>query len=312
MEFDYNHIDDHHKAVLCAFCLSPELISRGCHQSNLPTNAKKASSATLSSGSVLSNQLSGLVVGLGGGSIGMSLQRYLPSARLTIVELDPDMENIAANYFGFKKTSKTNVVVAEGMQYISTLLETNSTNSNLAKLTLQATEVPAVEDATELKSKQLQDFIFIDVDSKDPALALSAPPAAFITVESLRAMLKIIRPGGLLALNVVARGGPRLIMQLVETLKRAGQPTNVDDIAETYRYFTIDASEDSVNVVVVVVKELPIVVAATATAAATTTAGAGASGKKSNTKSATTVVSSDARIRILRESAIENWVQVNN
>ena len=46
------------------------------------------------------------------------------------------------------------------------------------------------------------DFIFIDVDSKDPSLAMSAPPPNFITPVALRAMHDLLRPGGMLALNV--------------------------------------------------------------------------------------------------------------
>jgi hypothetical protein len=58
--------------------------------------------------------------------------------------------------------------------------------------------------ASLLASPQL-DVLFIDADSKDTTLGISAPPAVFLTLSALVKMYAILKPGGGLYINVVAR-----------------------------------------------------------------------------------------------------------
>ena len=40
------------------------------------------------------------------------------------------------------------------------------------------------------------DYIFLDVDSKDPSLGLSAPPSSFLTPTALEDIYSLLEPGG--------------------------------------------------------------------------------------------------------------------
>ena len=63
-----------------------------------------------------------LVIGLGGGTIPKLVQRLYPNAKLTIVELDPAMLNVAQDYFGFKVNQNTDVVIKDGRVFSKTAL----------------------------------------------------------------------------------------------------------------------------------------------------------------------------------------------
>ncbi|KAJ1437186.1 hypothetical protein B484DRAFT_445320 [Ochromonadaceae sp. CCMP2298] len=60
--------------------------------------------------------------------------------------------------------------------------------------------------------------IFIDADCKDSTLGISAPPPAFLTIETLLKVRTILSPGGAIYFNVVARSKP-LLDSLVCKLK---------------------------------------------------------------------------------------------
>lgn len=79
LEFDYGYLDDHHRAVLSALVLSPDIISLGSSSSGSSNNNTNNSSN--SSSSPLRIPF-GLVVGLGGGAMPMCMQRYLPGIHM--------------------------------------------------------------------------------------------------------------------------------------------------------------------------------------------------------------------------------------
>lgn len=214
LEFDYSYLDDHHKSVLVSCLLAPHIIINAAKvTANL--NEKKQvmrelersiSGLKLSSSGCEERAVVGLVVGLGGGAMPMVLQRYLPGLKLYVCELDGEMEAVATKHFGFKCSSKCSVIINEGMQLIHSLA------SSLAS----SPEGAALEPAAPI-TEQL-DFMFIDVDSKDPSLGMSAPPQSFVTAEALSSMYKVLRPGGLLVLNVAARV-KSLLLDLAQALK---------------------------------------------------------------------------------------------
>jgi len=51
----------------------------------------------------------------------------------------------------------------------------------------------------------LVDLIFLDVDGRDESSGISAPPQAFTTLNCLQSCWDLLAPGGLLAINVVAK-----------------------------------------------------------------------------------------------------------
>jgi hypothetical protein len=197
-----------------------------------PNTVGGSSTASTASASLSQRAANGFVVGLGGGAFPMCLQRYLPGLHLWVCDLDPDIESIASKHFGFKCNARTSVVVGEGMQLIHQLVDRIKQNSDalsLSSLSLPpslspslppppvnildsaATQGAVSASATATASAAINgpthalDFLFIDADSKDPSLGLSAPPKTFITPTALRAMYQALRAGGLLALNVAAR-----------------------------------------------------------------------------------------------------------
>ena len=58
-----------------------------------------------------------LLVGLGGASIPKFIQKHFPDLRMDIVELDPDVVRVCQEYFAFKGTPNTRVVVMDGRMY---------------------------------------------------------------------------------------------------------------------------------------------------------------------------------------------------
>ena len=155
-----------------------------------------------------------LVVGFAGGAVCMSVQRYLPLARLTACDLDAiAQEKIAKRYFGeshcgfrdhravanlihdpnspssplrcppwcertgFKQSSRTRIVQADGVELLTQMGRRSQQQPSENGLDLLSLEGEAA--ALPL------DAIFIDADSKDSSLGMSAPPAAFVSIETL-------------------------------------------------------------------------------------------------------------------------------
>jgi hypothetical protein len=137
------------------------------------------------------------------------------------------------------------------------------------------------DNNTKLISQEITeplDLLFIDADSKDPSLGMSAPPQTFITTEALLTFHSVIKPGGVLALNVVARS-KHLLFELIDNIasvwcidsdnididsSRCNNTSNKDinsnkdssSIVNSLggKIYMIKASEDTVNVILMIVK----------------------------------------------------------
>jgi spermidine synthase len=59
-----------------------------------------------------------LLVGLGGASIPKFIQKNFPGARLDVVEIDPDVVRVCQDWFEFKGTPNTRVIVMDGRMYL--------------------------------------------------------------------------------------------------------------------------------------------------------------------------------------------------
>ena len=59
-----------------------------------------------------------LLLGLGGGRLQMILHHYLEDVRLTTVELDPVIVEIAERFFGFAQDQRQRVIVQDGREYV--------------------------------------------------------------------------------------------------------------------------------------------------------------------------------------------------
>ncbi|WP_163861193.1 spermidine synthase [Myxococcus eversor] len=59
-----------------------------------------------------------LVVGLGGGAMPMFLRAVVPQARIDVVDIDPDVVDVAREYFGFREDERLKAHVADGRAFI--------------------------------------------------------------------------------------------------------------------------------------------------------------------------------------------------
>lgn len=59
-----------------------------------------------------------LIIGLGGGTILRALRAVTPGARIDVVEIDPAVVKVAAKYFDFVASDKTQVIELDGRVYV--------------------------------------------------------------------------------------------------------------------------------------------------------------------------------------------------
>ena len=127
---------------------------------------------------IKSSNVSLLLIGLGGGSLPMFIHSHFSQIHLTVVELDPDIVEVAKNWFDFQESERMKLVIGDGLQFIE---ETSSSTPNSSKY----------------------DMVIFDVDSKDASKALSCPPPQFVEEKTLMGVKSILNPGGLFILNLV-------------------------------------------------------------------------------------------------------------
>lgn len=60
-----------------------------------------------------------LIVGLGGGTIPSFLRHHFPLLEIDVVDIDPDVVDVAKRFFGFKEDAKMRAHVADGRQFIA-------------------------------------------------------------------------------------------------------------------------------------------------------------------------------------------------
>ena len=232
--FDYCYLDDHHKAMLVALlCDKTDIISAG----SLPRIGKGQATVRTTDG----DGARALLIGLGGGALAMALQKYLPSLYLDVVDLVPGLDDLAINFFGFVMGPRCKTVVADGANYIMQLNSSSADHSVFAA------------DKMEQDNKIRYHSIFLDVDSKDNSLGLSAPPVAFLDNSLLTHVHdRLLLPGGSLCVNVVARNKTRLA-DFISNLNGIFCQPDVDS-ALSGRVYCLKPSSDNVNLTVHAVK----------------------------------------------------------
>ncbi|EDW02775.1 eEF1A lysine and N-terminal methyltransferase homolog [Drosophila grimshawi] len=118
-----------------------------------------------------------LVIGLGGGGLCSFLHAAFPQARVTAVEIDPIMLEVAEQYFDLKQDDRLHVVIDDGLAFVE-----------------------------RCRNEDIQfGAVLFDVDSKDLTLGMSCPPRSFLANNILLHIKEIIGPKGLFMLNLVCR-----------------------------------------------------------------------------------------------------------
>ncbi|NQU19837.1 MAG: fused MFS/spermidine synthase, partial [Candidatus Nealsonbacteria bacterium] len=106
-----------------------------------------------------------LIIGLGGATIPRFLRKHYPNATIDVVDIDPDVVDVAKKYFGFREDATMRAHVADGRKFIE-------------------------------ECKKPYDVIFLDAYGYDNI------PYALATREFLQATRRATKPGGVVVGNV--------------------------------------------------------------------------------------------------------------
>jgi spermidine synthase len=106
-----------------------------------------------------------LILGLGGGAIPMFLRNHFPDIEIDVVEIDPELIELAKKYLGFCEDDKLKVHASDGRKFV-------------------------------LNSKHIYDIIFLDCYSSDGI------PYHLTTNEFLLCTKKVLNPSGVVIANL--------------------------------------------------------------------------------------------------------------
>jgi ubiquitin-conjugating enzyme E2 J2 len=186
------------------------------------------------------SQVSGLLIGLGGGGLVNYFDYLTPisfsgtagasstlSHYLIVIELDPCVRDVAVEYFGLAVGPNVDVRIGDG-------LSVGLLPSPSEKADVQA------QDHLQFPPASF-DWIALDVDSKDSSVSaltgrrfpylrscadfcccqvgMSCPPLSFVEISYLSKLKALLRPTGILAINVVARN-PDMLSMVCRNVKK--------------------------------------------------------------------------------------------
>jgi len=145
----------------------------------------------------------GLMIGLGGGGLVNFLETLLPTTKLTVIELDPDVVKVAKEYFGVDDSRLNHIRVGDGLKVCAMGEQSLSDYSD--------------NDMIPFPAKSMS-FLAIDVDSKDAMKGMSCPPQAFVEIDYLRQVAHLLSQDGVLVINVSARD-PAMLQLVCRNVK---------------------------------------------------------------------------------------------
>jgi spermidine synthase len=67
----------------------------------------------------IKNPLKILLIGLGGGTIARALNNLLPDSELDIVEINPNVKDIAIKYFNYQPNQRTKIYIEDAVKFIN-------------------------------------------------------------------------------------------------------------------------------------------------------------------------------------------------
>lgn len=134
-----------------------------------------------------------LVVGLGGGVVPTFLHRRLPALAIDAVELDPVVVEVARSHFGFRDDALMKAYVGDGRAYVE-------------------------------RTATRYDVVLLD------AFGTDSVPYALATQEFLRAVRRIVAPGGVVVGNVWGRDRNALYDPMLATYRAVFDDVYVLDL----------------------------------------------------------------------------------
>ncbi|MDQ3064763.1 MAG: fused MFS/spermidine synthase [bacterium] len=123
-----------------------------------------------------------LVIGGGAYTLPMVLAEALPDSQVDVVEIDPVMDEIASNYFGFEKLSNINIYHEDGRRYLN-------------------------------RHSEAYDLIFLD------AFSSLTPPFHLTSREAVERIKKNLNPQGAVVVNVPGDYYGQLVGSIKQTYK---------------------------------------------------------------------------------------------
>lgn len=124
-----------------------------------------------------------LFVGLGAGAMPRYFHRYYPDAEIDVVEIDPDILDVAGKFFFFRETPRMRVHLHDGRIFIK-------------------------------RTKTTYDIIFLDAYQNDYI------PFHLTTVEFLREIKKKLNDGGVVVSNITSPFRNKFFDSMIETYKK--------------------------------------------------------------------------------------------
>lgn len=131
-----------------------------------------------------------LVIGLGGGTLPRFLHAHYPAASIDAVDIDPDVVQVAKDYFGFREDARLRAHVADGRRFIEQV-------------------------------RTPYDLIFLD------AYGASSVPAHMATEEFLRTVRRALNPTGVLVGNLWSGDHNRLYAPMARTYEQVFETVKI-------------------------------------------------------------------------------------
>ncbi|KAK8786005.1 eEF1A lysine and N-terminal methyltransferase-like [Amblyomma americanum] len=159
---------------------------------------------------------SALMVGLGGGTLPLFLFTKFPELRLSVIELDPEVVDIARRWY-LPEHCPMDIRVEDGLNTFERLSKEGKT----------------------------YDLVFLDVDSKDLSEGLTCPPMEFLTEHKLREVAAVTEYTGAVVMNFVCRNETlkkevyQRLNGIFDTVLVQKIPDNVNEVV----YLTNDKSD---------------------------------------------------------------------
>lgn len=160
-----------------------------------------------------------LMIGLGGGVLARSFLRAYPQMRIDVVELDPEVVDVARRYFGLQDEERLRIIVDDGRHYLA-------------------------------QSGPTYDVVILD------ALFEAYTPFVFATCEYMAMLKRRLAPGGVYAHNAIGYlvgEESRTFRRYLRTLRDAFVTLHVFGVSPVYnqesgrRNYVLLASDDAVE-----------------------------------------------------------------
>ncbi|MFC1495161.1 spermidine synthase [Thermodesulfobacteriota bacterium] len=127
-----------------------------------------------------------LIIGLGGGAIPRAFNRYFPETKIDVVDIDPDVLDVAEKYFLFKAGKNINTHISDGRIFVEDIINRN---------------LPVKYD-----------MIILD------AFDSSSIPGHLLSKEFLELIAQIMNPEGVIAANVLSDNS--LFHSIIKTYRK--------------------------------------------------------------------------------------------